>query len=250
MKQITEINKSKLTIPASEDHRGPLGNRMGLNCINCFLPRWATTWCRSSCPDLYAHTGIRQQSSRASEGQDLAPIGLNHTVKCIRTWGTARRETETGPAISNDAATSRYCTRILQCTRCHHEKEMEWVQLRAAREYRDIHCECCKLHGRFPHNLCQRKVIWHQSPMRRTGPLVHGSREAITIKADKENNTHTDLQRDQLRKSTTVGRTQYNRKGKLRSEDPTLHCLRSSTASSHPARADIIMKVRTRELLC
>ena len=71
-----------------------------------------------------------------------------------------------------------YTTRLLACTRCGHQQETRWMQLRTKDGYRAVHCPACHKQERPQRSRCQCGHIWHQCTVHRVDPVVHRSRRA------------------------------------------------------------------------
>ena len=78
-----------------------------------------------------------------------------------------------------------YDSRLLACTRCGHQQETAWMQLRATVGYRAVYCRNCGKQELSARNKCQCNVIWHQCKEHRIDPKVHKSRKGKR----KEGNT-------------------------------------------------------------
>ena len=71
-----------------------------------------------------------------------------------------------------------YKTRMLVCTRCGHQQDTIWMQLRTTIGYRGIHCRICGKQELCSRNKCHCSIIWHQCKAHRIDPKEHRSRKA------------------------------------------------------------------------
>ena len=96
----------------------------------------------------------------------------------------------------------RYTFRKLACTRCGHQQETSWMQLRTHEGYRAVHCRNCGKQERSARNKCQCDVVWHQCSKHRVDPAEHKSRKAPK-KTPQQKQQESEKQKDEQNKSRT-----------------------------------------------
>ena len=185
------------------------------------------------------HTNTTNHTIKIKWGQ----IATHHAVKWSRTWNTHVQDPLTSDLASKHG--KGYTIRTLACPRCGHPKETQWMQLRSAKGYRDIHCEACKLHERCTHHMCQCRLIWHQCPLHRVDPAVHKSRKApTTTQAKAKPQNKLSARRPAPLSHHAPEKRQTNTTGPY--VEPVLYQASNIVASTNPPRNDLLVKVRHR----
>ena len=141
----------------------------------------------ANCNTAKQYAEFRRQAE--SEEQDdqrpdtmlikLARVAQGAVVRWKRT-ATAHRAAPTGNAsgggnVPPTEEEIRYTSRKLACTRCGHQQETSWMQLRTCEGYRAVHCRNCGKQERSARNKCQCDVVRHQCSKHRVDPAEHKS---------------------------------------------------------------------------
>ena len=95
----------------------------------------------------------------------IAKIGQGAVIKWARNHRSMREgEQELIDNETEDTPKPQYTSRKLACTRCGHQQETSWMQLRCREGSRAVHYRNCGKQERSARNYCRCGTIWHQCP--------------------------------------------------------------------------------------
>ena len=113
-------------------------------------------------------------------------MAIASVVKWKRTRAQSKHERQQEEAHEETLDGTKYHSRMIEYTRCGHQKQTRRVQLRTSNGYRVLHCQMCHKHERCSHNTCLCKPIWHQCETRRIDPAILCSRKSPAKKASSK----------------------------------------------------------------
>ena len=116
-----------------------------------------------------------------------ARIAKAATVRWKRVFAEKKKqEDEDAQWDDQDGKNQPYKSRMLACTRCGHQQETVWMQLRTLIGYRPVYCRNCGKQELSSRNKCQRNTIWHQCQVHRIDPKGHKSRKAAKFTSEQK----------------------------------------------------------------